>query len=165
MLVTVEFTLQCMEQPVIIIVDTLFIALVFDNVMCVLYIFSDVDAIRNIMLFSGSCTTEISGSITSSGMPVCLTCTVTFFYNSLSLHLLFHMQSVAMITGITVGILVWTALLVITTGVITFFCTRRCYNKKTTPPPNEKSVYYETVHSDSVQMQPSPAYISLEEAK
>ena len=30
------------------------------------------------------------------------------------------------------------------------------------PSPNEKSVHYETVHSDNVQMQPSPAYESVE---
>ena len=52
------------------------------------------------------------------------------------------------------------------TGVITFYCTRRCYNKKTgPPPPNEKSVYCETVQSDSVHMQPSPAYVSVEQVK
>ena len=50
--------------------------------------------------------------------------------------------------------------------VITFLCTRRCYDKKSSPPsPNEKSVYYETVQSDSVQMQPSPAYQSVEQLK
>ena len=47
-------------------------------------------------------------------------------------------------------------------GVITFLCTRRCYMKSSPPSPNEKSVYYETVHSDSVQMQPSPAYESVD---
>ena len=46
--------------------------------------------------------------------------------------------------------------------VITFLCTRRRYKKSSTPSLNEKSVYYETVHSDSVQMQPSPAYHSVD---
>ena len=68
--------------------------------------------------------------------------------------------------GVAVGCLVLALLSSVATGVITFLCTRRCYNKKTTPPPpNEKSVYYETVQSDSVQMQPSPAYQSVEQVK
>ena len=50
----------------------------------------------------------------------------------------------------------------VATGVITFFCTRKCYKKSSPPPPNEKSVYYETDLSVSVQMQPSPAYESVE---
>ena len=70
------------------------------------------------------------------------------------------------IAGVAVGCLVLALLSSVATGVITFLCTRRCYNKKTSsPPPNEKSVYYETVQSDSVQMQPSPAYQSVEQVK
>ena len=70
------------------------------------------------------------------------------------------------IAGVAVGCLSLSLLLTAATGVITFLCTRRCYNKKSSPPsPNEKSVYYETVQSDSVQMQPSPAYQSVEKVK
>ena len=64
------------------------------------------------------------------------------------------------IAGVAVGCLFLSLLATMATGVITFLCTRRCYKKST--PPNERSVYYETVHSDSVQMQPSPAYESVE---
>ena len=70
------------------------------------------------------------------------------------------------LAGVAVGCLSLSLLLTAATGVITFLCTRRCYNKKSSPPsPNEKSVYYETVQSDSVQMQPSPAYQSVEQVK
>ena len=72
----------------------------------------------------------------------------------------------SVIAGVAVGCLSLSLLLTAATGVITFLCTRRCYNKKSSPPsPNEKSVYYETVQSDSVQLQPSPAYQSVEQVK
>ena len=77
-----------------------------------------------------------------------------------------HPSSLDVIAGVAVGCLSLSLLLTDTTNVITFLCTRRCYNKKSSPPsPNEKSVYYETVQSDSVQMQPSPAYQSVEQVK
>ena len=77
-----------------------------------------------------------------------------------------HPSSLGVIAGVAVGCLSLSLLLTAATGVITFLCTRRCYNKKSSPPsPNEKSVYYETVQSDSVQMQPSPAYQSVEQVK
>ena len=70
------------------------------------------------------------------------------------------------IAGVAVGCLALILLSTVATGVITFLCTRRCYNKKSSPPsPNEKSVYYETVQSDSVPMQPSPAYQSIDKVK
>ena len=70
------------------------------------------------------------------------------------------------IAGVAVGCLSLSLLLTAASVVITFLCTRRCYNKKSSPPsPNERSVYYETVQSDSVQMQPSPAYQSVEQVK
>ena len=73
---------------------------------------------------------------------------------------------VGIFAGTTSALALLLVLSVITTGVITFLCTRRCYSKKSTPPPpKEKSVYYETVQSDSVQMQPSPAYQSVEQVK
>ena len=65
------------------------------------------------------------------------------------------------ITGVAVGCLALSLLATVATGFITFLCTRRCY-KESGPPSNEKSVYYEAVQSDSVQMQPSPAYESVE---
>ena len=65
--------------------------------------------------------------------------------------------------GVAVGCLFLSLLANVATGVITFLCTRRCYKKSSPPSPNEKSVYYETVPpSVSVQMQPSPAYESVE---
>ena len=77
-----------------------------------------------------------------------------------------HPSSLGVITGVAVGCLSLSLLLTAATNVITFLCTRRCYNKKSSPPsPNEKSVYYETVQSDSVPMQPSPAYQSVEQVK
>ena len=77
-----------------------------------------------------------------------------------------HPCSLGVIAGVAVGCLSLSLLLTAATNVITFLCTRRCYNKKSSPPsPNEKSVYYETVQSDSVQMQPSPAYQSVEQVK
>ena len=77
-----------------------------------------------------------------------------------------HPSSLGVIAGVAVGCLSLSLLLTAATGVITFLCTRRCYNKKSSPPsPNEKSVYYETVQSDSAQMQPSPAYQSVEQVK
>ena len=64
--------------------------------------------------------------------------------------------------GVAVGCLFLSLLVSVATGVITFLCTRKCYKKSSPPSPNEKSVYYETVPSVSVQMQPSPAYESVE---
>ena len=53
--------------------------------------------------------------------------------------------------------------------VTTFLCTRRCYRQKSSnarpPSPEEKGPYYEAVELDSVQMQSSPAYASVDEAK
>ena len=64
--------------------------------------------------------------------------------------------------GITVGAAVGCLALALLSNLATFLCTRWWYKKKSSPPsPNDKSVYYETVHSDSVQMQPSPAYESV----
>ena len=77
-----------------------------------------------------------------------------------------HPSSLGVIAGVAVGCLSLSLLLTAATNVITFLCTRWCYNKKSSPPsPNEKSVYYETVQSDGVQMQPSPAYQSVEHVK
>ena len=67
--------------------------------------------------------------------------------------------------GVVVGCFALSLLATVATGVITFLCTRRCYKKSSPPSPNEKSVYYETVQSDSVQMQPSPAYESADKVK
>ena len=54
-------------------------------------------------------------------------------------------------------------------AVTVSLCTRRCRKtlKKTTSPsaPNEDNIYYETVEGDCVQMQPSPVYATVEEAK
>ena len=70
------------------------------------------------------------------------------------------------IAGVAAGCLSLSLLLTAASVVITFLCTRRCYNKKSSPAsPDEKSVCYATVQSDSVQMQPSPAYQSVEEMK
>ena len=78
----------------------------------------------------------------------------------------YYHSSLGVIAGVAVGCLSLSLLLTAATGVITFLCTRRCYNKKSSPPsPNEKSVYYETVQSDSVQMQPSPAYQTVKQVK
>ena len=67
--------------------------------------------------------------------------------------------------GVAVGFLSLSVLLTATSVVITFLCTRRRYKKSSPPSPNEKSVYYETVHSDSVQIQPSPAYESVDKVQ
>ncbi len=64
--------------------------------------------------------------------------------------------------GITVGAAVGCLALALLSNLATFLCTRRCYKKSSPPSPNDKSVYYETVHSDSVQMQLSPAYESVD---
>ena len=66
------------------------------------------------------------------------------------------------IAGVAVGCLALSLVFTAASVVITFLCTRRCYKKSSPPSPNEKSVYYETVQSDSVQMQPSPAYESVD---
>ena len=81
-------------------------------------------------------------------------------------HLPLVAHQIYIIAGVAVGCLSLSLLLTAASVVITFLCTRRCYNKKSSPPsPTEKSVYYETVQSDSVQMQPSPAYQSVEQLK
>ena len=64
--------------------------------------------------------------------------------------------------GVAAGCLALSLVFTAASVVITFLCTRKCYKKSSPPSPNEKSVYYETVHSDSMQMQPSPAYESVE---
>ena len=70
------------------------------------------------------------------------------------------------IAGIVVGCLSLTLLFAAASVIITFLCTRKCYNRKrTTAPSKESNVYYETVQSDSVQVQPSPAYQSVDEFK
>ena len=73
------------------------------------------------------------------------------------------------IAGVAVGclcllLLLFTAVLPVF-AVIISCCVKKCYKKSSPPSPNVKSVYYETVQSDSVQMQPSPAYQSLEQVK
>ena len=72
--------------------------------------------------------------------------------------------------GITAGVVTIVCLTLsllsnVATGVLTFLCTRRRYKKSSPPSPNVKSVYYETVHSDSVRMQPSPAYESVDKVQ
>ena len=64
--------------------------------------------------------------------------------------------------GVAVGCLAMSLVFTAASVVITFHCTRKCYKKSNTSSPNEKSVYYETVQSDSVQIQLSPAYESAE---
>ncbi len=78
-----------------------------------------------------------------------------------------HLVHTWLCAGITAGVVAIVCLTLsllanVATGVITFLCTRRSYKKSSRSPSNEKSVYYETVHSDSVQMQPSPAYESVD---
>ena len=49
--------------------------------------------------------------------------------------------------GITVGAAVGCLALALLSNLATFLCTRWWYKKKSSPPsPNDKSVYYETVH-------------------
>ena len=70
------------------------------------------------------------------------------------------------LAGIVVGYLSLTLLFAAASVIITFLCTRKCYNRKrSTAPPGVSNVHYETDQSDSVQMQPSPAYQSVDDFK
>ena len=82
------------------------------------------------------------------------------------------MPSSAIVAGELIGTVVASLMLLVFTNAVsvvtTFLCTRRCYRKKkgsSPPSPDEKCVYYEAVELDSVQMQSSPAYASVDEAK
>ena len=66
------------------------------------------------------------------------------------------------ISGVTVGCLSLSLLLAAVASVVIFVFTRRCYKMSSPPSPDENNVRYETVQRDSVQMQPSPAYQSVE---
>ena len=80
------------------------------------------------------------------------------------MQLIFYVAGITA-AGVAVGCLSLSLLASVATGVITFLCTRRRYKKSSPPSPNEQNVYYETVHSNSVQMQPSPAYESVDKVQ
>ena len=64
------------------------------------------------------------------------------------------------IAGVAVGCLSLSLLLTAASVVITFLCTKRCYNKKSSPP--SPTLYGEARNDvqqlETVQLQPSPAY-------
>ena len=70
------------------------------------------------------------------------------------------MYHAGVLVGVAAGCLSLSLPIVAASVVITLLCTRRSYSKKNTSP--EKSVYY---RSDSVQMQPCPAYETVEPVK
>ena len=80
------------------------------------------------------------------------------------MHLIYYVAGITA-AGVAVGCLSLSLLASVATGILTFLCTRRSYKKSSPPSYNVKSVYYETVHSDSVQMQPSPAYESVDKVQ
>ena len=82
-------------------------------------------------------------------------------------QIIFHILAACtgITAGIAVGCLALSLVFTFASVVITLLCTRRCYKKSSHPSSNEKSVYYKTVQSDSVQMQPSPAYESVDKVK
>ena len=81
------------------------------------------------------------------------------------------MPSSAIVAGALIGSIVASLMLLVFTNAVsvvtTFLCTRRWYRKKGSSPssPDEKCAYSEAIELDSVQIQSSPAYASVDEAK
>ena len=82
------------------------------------------------------------------------------------------MPSSAIVAGALIGTVVASLMLLVFTNAVsvvtTFLCTRRWYRKKkgSSPPSTDKKCSYsKAIELDSVQMQSSPAYASVDEAK
>ena len=90
-----------------------------------------------------------------------LDCNCLYQLIVLLLSILFYStECTEVIAGVAVGCLSLSLILTAASVVVTFFCTRRCYKKKNSPPsPKEYGEARNDVQElETVQLQPSPAY-------
>ena len=90
-----------------------------------------------------------------------LDCNCLYQLIVLLLSILFYStECTEIIAGVAVGCLSLSLILTAVSVVFTFFCTRRCYKKKNSPPsPKEYGEARNDVQElETVQLQPSPAY-------